>query len=101
MKKIDKHLEICTGMNDLYKKKNADYGDSVGKSFEDFGDMAIFIRMTDKWNRLYDMMKNQDKTLNFESMDDTIMDLANYAMIWMMERQLREERRSKKKNDGK
>ena len=83
------HKEICDSMNELYIKKNADYGDSVGIVYEKLGDISILTRISDKYNRLMGLMdpKNTNEP-NFESIDDTIQDLANYALIWMMERKL-------------
>ena len=35
-KKINKHKEICCLLNETYKKKNHDYGDSFGDTGSDF-----------------------------------------------------------------
>ena len=52
--KIDNKKEfkaILDQMNDIYIKKNNDYGDSFNKTCDKFGLMAPLIRMTDKLNR--------------------------------------------------
>ena len=37
MNKIEIHKNICDSLNDLYKKKNQDYGDSFSKSYKEYG----------------------------------------------------------------
>lgn len=82
--KIEKHKLICEKLNKLYEAKNADYGDSFGKSYKEYGLTMSCIRLEDKLNRL--------KSLNFsksarvsESVEDTLMDLANYAIMTLIE----------------
>ena len=89
--KIQKHEEICKALHELYIKKNADYGDSVGELYAKLGDITLLTRITDKYNRLLNIFSNPDKQVNFETIDDTIQDLANYCIIWMMERELKVE----------
>jgi hypothetical protein len=88
--KIQKHEEICKALHELYIKKNADYGDSVGELYAKLGDITLLTRITDKYNRLLNIFSNPDKQVNFETIDDTIQDLANYCIIWMMERELKD-----------
>ena len=90
--KIQKHEEICKALHELYIKKNADYGDSVGELYAKLGDITLLTRITDKYNRLLNIFSNPDKQVNFETIDDTIQDLANYCIIWLLERELKEER---------
>lgn len=73
--------------SDIYKKltnirvaKNADYGDSFGKSFREFGMIAPVIRMSDKVERLKSIRHNAFRVTD-ESVDDTLLDLANYAIM--------------------
>ena len=43
--KIKKHKLICEKLNKLYEAKNADYGDSFGKSFKEYGLTMPCIRL--------------------------------------------------------
>ena len=54
--KVQAHKEICEYLNKLYEKKNHDYGDSFHQS-----------------------------VLKDESIRDTLLDLANYAIMTVME----------------
>lgn len=94
-KKIATHDRICAEIHEMYRKKNADYGDSVGELYKKLGDVSFLTRISDKYHRLMNLMTDYDgymkKEINYESVDDTIMDLANYCIIWLMERELKKE----------
>lgn len=95
MNKIEKHEQICKEIHDMYIKKNADYGDSVGELYKKLGDVSFLTRISDKYHRLMNLMTDyngymrEDREINYESIDDTIQDLANYCIIWLMERELK------------
>lgn len=69
---------------DTYVRKNNDYGNSVEKGFEEFGDLSLLVRITDKVERLKSLLKGNQQMVNDESIDDTILDLGCYADIWAM-----------------
>lgn len=84
--KIERHKNICTKLHDTYKKKNSDYGDSFGISYKKYGIISAITRMSDKWNRLESLVLNKAKPLvDDESISDTLLDLANYAIMTYME----------------
>jgi hypothetical protein len=64
----------------IYKAKNADYGDSFGKSIAEWGIIAGVVRMDDKMRRLKNLVK-QDALVKDETIRDTLLDLANYAIM--------------------
>lgn len=90
MTKIDLHAQICTEMNALYERKNHDYGDSFGKSYKEWGLPMVCIRLGDKFERLKAFAKSGELTVNDESIEDTLLDLANYAIMTLVERKLAE-----------
>ncbi|GAA0123017.1 MAG: DUF1599 domain-containing protein [Clostridium argentinense] len=77
------HMEICKELNNLYKIKNHDYGDSFGKGFKEYGMVMPVIRLEDKLSRLKTLIKSENKV--DESIEDTLMDLANYAIMTLIE----------------
>lgn len=85
MEKAMMHAEICTALTDLYQRKNHDYGDSFGKSYQEYGMIMACIRLEDKLNRLKSLCKQEAKVQD-ESLEDTLMDLANYAIMTLVER---------------
>lgn len=88
MKKSDIHAQICSELTALYERKNHDYGDSFGKSFKEYGMAMPCIRLEDKLNRLKALTRSGDQRVIDESIDDTLMDLANYAIMTLVERRL-------------
>lgn len=84
MTKIQKHLDICEQLTLMYINKNADYGDSFGDTFNKLGMISAVTRITDKTNRLQSLCVNQQKVKD-ESIKDTLMDLANYAIMTLIE----------------
>ena len=77
--------EIVDQMFDLYQRKNADYGDSFAKSFKKFGMQSALMRLTDKYNRLETLTEKQDQKVKDESIEDTLLDIANYAILTLIE----------------
>ena len=84
MNKVEKHAQICMILNELYAHKNADYGDSFGKSFAEYGLTMACIRLEDKLNRIKSLSK-QKARVSDESIVDTLMDLANYSIMTLVE----------------
>lgn len=82
--KVEQHLELVTALNKLYEQKNHDYGDSFGKSYAEDGLVMAKIRIGDKFNRFKTLIKS-DAKVNDESIRDTLIDLANYALMTVME----------------
>lgn len=84
MDKYDKHKEICNKLNEIYKAKNHDYGDSFGETFEKLGVISAVTRITDKTNRLQTLCIKENKVED-ESIIDTLYDLANYSIMTIIE----------------
>lgn len=91
MDKVELHKEIVTNMNEMYKSKNEDYGDSFDKSLDKFGLLSSLIRLTDKMNRFEQLIDNDSK-VNDESIEDTLLDMANYAIMTVMWKRLKDEK---------
>lgn len=86
MDKVAHHLNLCLELNDLYKRKNHDYGDSFGKSFQEEGLAMARIRLGDKFNRFKALShKPEEQKVDDESIRDTLIDLANYAVMTVLE----------------
>ena len=89
--KVEKHRDICDELNQIYEQKNHDYGDSFHKSWIEEGMAMPRIRLGDKLNRFKILTLNansQDvdvQQVKDESIRDTLLDLANYAIMTIME----------------
>lgn len=85
-------LDYLESMKDLYLKKNHDYGDSVSKTFDEYGLVSFLVRMDDKMNRIKTLNKIQDTAVRGEKIEDTLLDLANYAILALTEIEFRKNR---------
>ena len=83
--KADRLEKLMTEMLEIYKAKNKDYGDSFSESFEEFGLIAPVVRMNDKMNRIKSLTRSGDRQVQDESLRDSLMDLANYALMTVVE----------------
>ena len=84
--KVERHHDLCVGLNTLYVKKNHDYGDSFHTTFEEEGMAMARIRLSDKLNRFKSLSRAMGKhEVADESMKDTLLDLANYALMTVLE----------------
>ncbi len=75
---------LANSISDLYEEKNKAYGDSFGKSVKKYGLVSALTRMSDKWNRLENLILNNERE-NDESLEDTLKDLASYCLMTVME----------------
>ncbi len=82
---VERHADICKEINALYAKKNHDYGDSFHQTFLEEGMAMARIRLGDKLARFNTLTKSGDQQVNDESIRDTLIDLANYAIMTVME----------------
>jgi hypothetical protein len=65
-------------------KKHQDYG-PYNIAHAPGGAMnGLLVRMHDKMERLQHLFFKRDNTPNYESVEDTLKDLANYAIIGLM-----------------
>lgn len=84
--KYDMHAKICIKLNEIYKQKNSDYNDAFAKSFAEYGMAMPCIRLEDKLNRLKALtVHNRSQQVADESIEDTLRDLANYAIMTLIE----------------
>lgn len=76
-------VELC----DTFKSKNADYGNSFSQLYQEFGDNGIItaaVQISHKYHRFMNLIKGTPAKVN-ESLRDTLLDLANYCILTVME----------------
>ncbi len=86
------HQEFCRRMIDITAAKNADYTGNSEDPFanftlvETFGalttEQGFFARMTDKFARVSSFIQNGELQVKNESVEDTLLDLANYCALF-------------------
>jgi len=85
--RVQRFEEITNAMFDLYKRKNADYGNSVAKTFDEYGLVSFLVRIEDKLNRVATLTKKSttEQQVKDEKIEDTLLDLANYSIMALIE----------------
>lgn len=77
--------EITDSMALLYAQKNTAYGDSFGRSVEKYGMISALTRISDKFNRLENLILHPDVDQDDERITDTLLDLASYSIMTYIE----------------
>lgn len=80
MDRVAQYEKVQKEAIELFKRKNADYGDA----FANYGPIGVIVRMGDKISRLTNVTKNGVTMVNTESVRDTLIDLHNYAAMVVM-----------------
>ena len=75
---------ISEELVNLYEKKNKDYGNAFGETLYKAGIGYAVGTLLVKANRFASIVQNP-KSINFEGMEDTLMDIANYAIMTLVE----------------
>ena len=90
--KSEMYNEILEELRKTYEAKNADYGDSVGDTYNKFGDVSFLTRITDKYNRILSLAdRGECGQVKDEGLNDTILDMANYCILWVIEREAKKD----------
>jgi len=80
MNRAEQLQEIQKEALELFKKKNADYGDAFAK----FGVIGVLMRIEDKIQRSLSITKNGVNLIKDEGLKDTMIDLHNYSAMALM-----------------
>jgi len=78
--RVEQMMNVQAAGLELFKKKNADYGDAFAK----YGVIGVLMRIEDKIQRSLSITKNGVNLVNDEGIRDTLIDLHNYAAMALM-----------------
>lgn len=94
---VKRHEELVKELHDTFVKKNTDYGSSFHDTYADLGIISAVTRISDKFNRAKTLAKNLDKEPNVkdEAITDTLLDMANYCIMTVMEIELAKQQNNK------
>lgn len=82
---VDYFNTIIEEMKNVHEKKNADYGNNFHKRYKRYGFLTALLRLTDKMERLENIYEKGEIQVKDESVEDTLLDLANYAVMTIVE----------------
>ena len=80
MNRVSQMTKIQQTALELFKKKNADYGDA----FATFGVIGVLMRIEDKIQRALNITTTQIHLIEDENIQDTLLDLHNYAAMGLI-----------------
>lgn len=85
--KVERFKQLTGEMSALYARKNKDYGDSFTEMYREWGPMYPMSRMQEKLTRAIQLMRTGEKRAQVvdEKVTDTLLDLANYALMTILE----------------
>ena len=75
--------KIIIDMAKLYQAKNQDYGNAFETLFNEYGLNYAIMHLHEKLNRIKSVHKNNKH--NNESIKDSLIDIANYAVMTLVE----------------
>jgi hypothetical protein len=85
------HADMCQRMIDTTRSKNADYTGTDPDPFANFGtvdklgitsgEVGFLVRMSDKFMRITSFVQKGILLVKDESIEDTLIDLANYCIL--------------------
>lgn len=83
--KVEQFKALTGEMSALYARKNKDYGDSFSNMYKEWGAMYPLSRMQEKLSRAIQLMRTGEAQVADEKVTDTLIDLANYALMTILE----------------
>ena len=78
-------VTIAKEIGELVEKKDKDYNSAFSKTLKEYGNVAYFLRIDDKLNRLKNLMLNNTKAEVNESVEDTLKDIIGYTLLMLKE----------------
>ena len=79
-RRVDQMMRVHKEALDVFKRKNADYGDA----FATYGHVGVMVRIGDKLSRYASVSRNGISCIKTETLRDTLLDLHNYAAMALM-----------------
>lgn len=83
MTDLELFKQITSEMNELFEKKNRNYGNSFSNLYQKFGMLSGIVPLHNKLDRIISLAKGAEN--NFESIEDSLIDLANYSVMLLVE----------------
>lgn len=84
MKDLNNFEDILSELRIIMVRKHQDYGPFNIANAPGGAMNGLLVRMHDKMARLENLYYKKSDTPNYESIEDTFLDLANYAIIGLL-----------------
>ena len=81
------YSSILRQMDETHTRKNNDYGDAAYQGYKKYGPAYFLVQLHNKLSRLESLtINNRSQMVKDESIDDTLLDMANYAVMYLESR---------------
>lgn len=84
-KQVEQFKALTSDMIATYSRKNKDYGNSFSRMCEEYGNTYPIIHLDEKLARIKSILLTGDNAVKDETAVDSLLDLACYSLMTIME----------------
>lgn len=95
-KQVEQFKALTSDMIATYSRKNKDYGNSFCRMCKEYGNTYPIIHLDEKLARIKSILLSGDNAVKDETAIDSLLDLACYSLMTIMELQEQQEPRTYK-----
>lgn len=95
-KQVEQFKSLTSDMIATYSRKNKDYGNSFSRMCREYGNTYPIIHLDEKLARIKAILLAGDNAVKDETAIDSLLDLACYSLMTIMELQEQQEPRTYK-----
>lgn len=95
-KQVEQFKALTSDMIATYSRKNKDYGNSFSRMCKEYGHTYPIIHLDEKLARIKSILLTGDNAVKDETAVDSLLDLACYSLMTIMELQEQQEPRTYK-----
>ena len=95
-KQVEQFKALTSNMIATYTRKNRDYGNSFGRMCREYGNTYPIIHLDEKLARIKSILLTGDNAVKDETAVDSLLDLACYSIMTIIELQEQQEPRTYK-----
>lgn len=95
-KQVEQFKSLTSDMIATYSRKNRDYGNSFCRMCREYGHTYPIIHLDEKLARIKSILLTGDNAVKDETAVDSLLDLACYSLMTIMELQEQQEPRTYK-----
>ena len=79
---------LLDDLSEMYKDTNNNQDDNIVNVYDKFGDISFLVHILEQYNKISKLRDpNEPQELDDDKINDAILDLANYCLLWVTERE--------------
>ncbi len=81
---------LLNNLAEMYEDTNNNQDDAIINIYDKFGDISFLVHILEQYNKISRLRDpNDPRELDDNKINDAILDLANYCLLWLTEREYR------------